>query len=321
MRHKAITGLAIVLFSAIVAACSPGAGVTPDIQRATSAPTALEPDAVQAPEVVPSNTPGTGDTAYLETVDLTAFAEAWSAGDIEQIRALYAPDATYLSAEEVVALHHGPLPVQVGDEAFAERVRERQGLTMKILGEPIQVFDKLVGFPFRWQDGSSGFDGVALLRYEGGLIWMHTYATSPERTPNPPDEPILEPVDLDALMEAWSAGDAQAVRSFYTNGAGVFNDEDIAQSLRGRVLSAQQLAGGHLAGEVVGNGGEWGMTAVGQPVRIGDLVLSVWSWKAFDYPLGYGIRLLRYDGDKIDTDIRYAIRPWEARGETFMSGL
>jgi len=63
------------------------------------------------------------------------------------------------------------------------------------------------------------------------------------------------------------------------------------------------------------------MVTVGQPLRLGDLVLHAWSWKAFNYPVGYGVRLMRYDGDKISMDIRYAIRPWEAQGRSFVSGF
>ena len=88
----------------------------------------------------------------------------------------------------------------------------------------------------------------------------------------------------------------------------------------GQVHSPQELAGGYLASEVRTNAASWGMTAVGQPLRLGDLVLYAWSWKAFDYPVGYGVRFMQYDGDKISTDIRYAIRPWEVQGQSFMSG-
>jgi len=86
------------------------------------------------------------------------------------------------------------------------------------------------------------------------------------------------------------------------------------------VLSPQELAGGHLASEIQENAQPWGMRAAGQPVRLGDLALCAWSWRSFDYPVGYGVRLLQYDGDKIAADVRYAIRPWEAEGKTFMSG-
>jgi hypothetical protein len=316
-----VLGIVLAFVIVLVAACGPIAEGTAEVpETATSAPPTPGPGVAVNTAPVPSATPGTSSTTVLETAELTAFAEAWSAGDIDAIRAFYTPDAVSLSAEQVVALQHGPVPVQVADEAFAEQVGEHQGLTMRILGEPIRVFDKLVGFAFRWQDGSSGYDGVALLRYEDGLIWMHTYAISSERTANPADDSVLTPVDLGPLMDAWSSGQAEVVQPFYTEGAGVFSDEDIALSLEGKVLSAEDLAGGHLTSEVRENGGPWGMTAAGQPLRLGDLALSAWSWKAFDYPVGYGIRLLRYEGDKIAMDIRYAVRPWEAGGETFLSG-
>ena len=63
----------------------------------------------------------------------------------------------------------------VADAAFSESVREHQGLKFRIMGEPIRIFDKLVGLMYRLEDDNEGYNGVALLRYEGEKIWLHTY--------------------------------------------------------------------------------------------------------------------------------------------------
>ena len=309
----------------IAAATGPVAVVTPAATVGVESTVPVESTEPPAADVTSTVTVDVGSASVLESADLTAFVEAWSSGDIEAIRAFYTEDAAYVSGEQVVALQlKEPVSVLVAEDAFAERVREHQGQQMRIVGEPIKVSDKLVGLAFRWEDGGEGYNGVALLRYEGGRIWLHTYAVSAARTPNLADEAKLQPVDLDGLMEAWSAGDVSAVQGFYTETGStfpVFNDEDIANSLKGIVHSAQELAGGYLASEVRTNAAQWGMVTVGQPLRLGDLVLHAWSWKAFNYPVGYGVRLMRYDGDKISMDIRYAIRPWEAQGRSFVSGF
>ena len=81
------------------------------------------------------------------------------------------------------------------------------------MGEPIRIFDKLVGLMYRLEDDTAGYNGVALLRYEGEKIWLHSYVVSAEQTPNPAnDAELLAPIDLTALIDAWSAGDVSAVR-------------------------------------------------------------------------------------------------------------
>jgi ketosteroid isomerase-like protein len=276
------------------------------------------------PEDVPS--PAISQTEEpITSLDLTAFSDAWSNKDVERIRSFYTGDAVYLSDMEVVSLQRGEnVSSDIADGTFSDRLKAYEGQEMKILGEPVQIFDKLVGFAFRWQDGLDGTNGVALLRYEGDKIWMHTYALSSERTPNPsPGSQVLETVNMEPLLEAWSAGDVEAVKNFYTVIDGVlavFNDEDILKSLQGITHSAYELAGSYLASEVLTQASVWGMVSLGQSVRIGELVLMTWRFEALDYPSGYGVRFLRYDGDKIVTDIRYAIRPWEAAGQTFASG-
>lgn len=256
---------------------------------------------------------------------LTELAMAWSSGDVQRIRAFYTADAAYVSTAGAIALQRAePLRLGVFDETFPDRVAEYSGHTMRLVGQPLIVYDKLVGFAFRWEDAVQGYDGVALLRYEGDRILLHTYAVSNEPTPNPPaSADTLAAVDVTSLMETWSTGDASAVQDLYhkTDGVfAVFNDEDILLGLRGQVLTPAELAGAYLASEVTTQAGPWGMQASGSPVRFGDFVLFAWNWKAFDYPAGHGVRFLRYDGRRIVEDIRYAIRPWETQGQTFLSG-
>ena len=86
----------------------------------------------------------------IKGVDLAAFAEAWSRADIDRIRPFYTDNATYLSDEEVVALQRRKqVSPYIADDVFKERLRVTEGLEMRIVGEPMQIFDKLVGFAFR----------------------------------------------------------------------------------------------------------------------------------------------------------------------------
>ena len=72
-------------------------------------------------------------------------------------------------------------------------------------------------------------------------------------------------------MDAWSAGDVSAVRSFYNESDSVFavfNDEDIALSLRGTVHTQDELAA-PIWPAIRTNSAPWGMRAVGQPGTFG----------------------------------------------------
>jgi len=112
-----------------------------------------------AAEVTPTVAVDAVSASVLASADLTAFVEAWNSGEVDAIRAFYADGAAYLSDKQVVALQRKELvSVLIADEAFADRVREHEGLRMRILGEPIQVYDKLVGFAFRWEGDSKGYD-------------------------------------------------------------------------------------------------------------------------------------------------------------------
>ena len=277
-------------------------------------------ETVVAPEALPTQAePAT--VSPLRAVDLAQFAATWSSGDLEAIRSLYADDALYLSAEEVVALQHQEaVSATVESEDFAEDVASVDGLSLRILGEPEQVTDKQVMFFFRWEGETEGTNGVALLRTEGDKVWMHTYALDRVPTPNPGvGEDTLEPFDVEPLMQAWRGQEVEPVRAFYTEDLAIFNDEDILRSSQGQFRSQSELEGEYLSSEVREHG-TWGMSAVAPALRLGDLVLSAWNWEAHAYPVGYGVRFLRLEGDQIAQDLRYALRPWEVGGASFASG-
>jgi hypothetical protein len=135
-------------------------------------------------------------------------------------------------------------------------------------------------------------------------------------TPNPPTAISgLQPGSVDELNAAWTALDIPAVTQLYQEGARVWRDEDLVAILSGSGASPMPLD------EQVRSRGSWGPMAVGVPVQVGNLVLFAWRWEAYDYPNGFGVRLLQYDGDRIAADVRFALRPWEATGEPFLEGL
>ena len=273
-----------------------------------------------APEALPTQAEP-ASVSPLRAVDLAQFAATWSSGDLEAIRSLYADDALYLSAEEVVALQHQEaVSATVESEDFAEDVASVDGLSLRILGEPQQVTDKQVMFFFRWEGETEGTNGVALLRTEGNKVWMHTYALDRAPTPNPGvGEELLEPFDVEPLMQAWRSQEVEPVRAFYTEDLAIFNDEDILRSSQGQFRSQSELEGEYLSSEVREHG-TWGMSALAPALRLGDLVLFAWNWEAHAYPVGYGVRFLRLEGDQIAQDLRYALRPWEVGGASFASG-
>jgi len=289
-----------------------GATTTTAAPSTTASPTTIAPSTTTT-TTLPTGSGGAEE--HLTEPDLSAFAEAWSSGDVAEIRAFYAGDATYLSVDEVGSLWDGePAGVPVADDAFAERVAERAGWQMRIIGTPVGVYDKMVAFTFRWEDATEGYDGAALLRYEGPTIWLHTYAVAPEPTPNRADDSsYLSPVDVGALMQVWRDGDVQGAGAAYTADAVILADEDLVRAPWRDYTTPPGIG-------VVGSKVGWDPAVIGTPARLGDLAVFAWHWEAFDYPAGYGVRLVRFSGDLIDIDIRYAVRPWEAQGRSFLDG-
>ena len=50
--------------------------------------------------------------------------------------------------------------------------------------------------------------------------------------------------------------------------------------------------------------------------------IAAWHFTALPYPapVGWGVRLVAYDGERLALDVRYVVRPWEETGGTFASG-
>ena len=318
-RRLWIIPILLTVLLTLVAACSPVHETTVMDTGSLVTPTGIK---ATIPVII-TETPDYSN--FISTPDLSAFIQAWNSGDVEAIRSYYEPEAVYLSSDEALAIQQKePVDPLVSSDAFAGRIKTYSGLRLRILGKPIQVTEKQVGYLYRWEGGSDGVNGVAILRYENGKIWMHTYIEDAVATPNPAEG--SDPVgltDLSQLAAVWSSGDMEKAKSLYTMKDGaylVFNDENIALSLRGRTMTAGALEGGNLASELLGNGKAWGMQIIGEPQQLNDLVLAAWSWKAFNHPMGYGIRLMRIVDNQVAVDIRYAFRPWEVAGKPFISG-
>jgi hypothetical protein len=275
---------------------------TPEVK--TSTPTLEQKSSTVSP------TPG----SILETIDLSDFVAAWNGGDVSKIRSFYTTDARFYSKADLQYLYQEqPIDVLVSDSSFTEQVANYEGMTLRIIGEPLMVYDKLVAFLYRWENQGEGYDGAALLRYEDGKIFLQTSLESDQLTPNPLDgSSDVQELNLDDLMRVWIDSDSVAAQAFYSENAVILSDEDLAQAAWrdfSRPPKLNQLLS-HFAG--------WGPTILGEPKRLGDLAIFAWHWQQFDYPLGYGVRLVHFQDGKIDTDIRYAIRPWEAKGKPFM---
>jgi hypothetical protein len=252
----------------------------------------------------------------ITTTDLSAFTAAWSSHDVSQIRDFYTADARYFPESEIVKLENGqPIDVLVSEGAFQERVNQYQGFKMHVLSNPIKIFDKLVAFSYRWENESEGYNGMALLRYEGDKIFLHTEIISNQLTPNQTEDSAYykDPVNLDSLMQAWNDADLVLAQTLYTENAAIVSDEDLAQAPWRDFSSPATIS------KLLPSFESWNPTILSQPVQLDDTVIFPWRWYNRDYPVGYGIRLIKYDGGEISIDVRYVIRPWEANGQPFMT--
>jgi hypothetical protein len=104
-----------------------------------------------------------------------------------------------------------------------------------------------------------------------------------------------------------------AAQLLYTDEAAILADEDLVQAPWRDFQRPPSVA------SAIREYSQWNAVAGGEAIRSGDLVWCVWHWQAFDFPFGYGVRVLRYDGQRLDLDIRFAVRPWEPEGKTFMN--
>jgi hypothetical protein len=305
MKKRVLTAMVTLAFLTACGANLPTASSTTPPASPTPIPTSTTP-------LLPSPTP----VPHLETADLTAFAAAWSSHEAAALRAFYTPDARYFPEQELMNLEHEqPIDVLVAGETFARRVQEHAGLKMRILGQPLQIFDKLVAFVFRWENDTSGFNGAALLRYEDGKVYLHTDVISAQPTPNQ-TEASSSSVDegtLDGLMQVWNAGEPGAAEQLYLKNAALFSDEDLVQAPWRDFTQPPKI------NYVVAQFAGWDPAVLGQPLHLADSLVFAWHWKTRDYPQGYGVRLIHYDGSVIDIDVRFAIRPWETEGGRFLN--
>ena len=305
--------LITILF--IVAGCAPA-----PIEQMSIAPIpSKSPSAI--PTTPPTPIPTVSTSQPDHQVDLTVmneFASAWNSHDPVTIRALYTEDARYFTEEQMQKLsNEESIDVLVSDAGFVDHVRRYEGYKIRILGEPIEIYTKLVAFAYRWEnENKEGYNGVALLRYEGGRIFLHVDVVSPQQTPAEGNEPGAIPsTKLKDLMKAWNDGDLTAAGKLYGENPLVLSDEDLAQAPWRDHIQPPQLK------DVLNQFAGWNPVLISDPLIIGDMVIFSWRWNLdyMDYPFGHGVRLLHYKDSLIATDIRFAIRPWENNGNPFMN--
>lgn len=251
--------------------------------------------------------------SLIDTIDLTAHVNAWNSGDTTVIRSLYTHNALYFTDEEVIALKNKEnYAARVFSTSFAEKVQDYAGLKMRVIGCPFEVYDKLVAFCYRWENDKEGFTGVSIIRKEQNLIYLQVSSVNPAWTPNQPyDSLYFQPVSLDSLFGAWAAQDPSKARMYYEENAAILADEDLVKVSWRDFMNPPSLS------ETIIFYGDWKPVTLNQPLRIGDRIIFAWQWSVFNYPLGHGVRIMRYNGSKMDMDIRYGVRPWEAQGQPF----
>ncbi|NJD60509.1 MAG: hypothetical protein C3F13_13185 [Anaerolineales bacterium] len=317
MIHKIIFS---VFFLGTLAACAKSStlgDITPTSIKTTPITNRVAPtkETIIVPSIPESILASPTPKSHLEMADLSNFLTAWNSADVEIIRSLYTQDARYYPESEMQNLYHQQaIDVLVSDPSFAEKVVAHDGMTLRIVSSPMMIYSKLVAFLYRWENDFEGYDGAALLRYEDNKIFLHCYIEASQLTPNPIDDTnYVDYINLDNLMKIWADADQNAAQEIYSKNIIFLSDEDLAQA------SWRDFSVPPSTKQLLTQFSGWNPTIIGTPQRVGDLVILAWHWEAFDYPKGYGVRLLQYKDAQISADIRYAIRPWEADGKPFMS--
>lgn len=245
------------------------------------------------------------------TFDAAGVAAAWSAGDVEAVRAHYTDDALLVFLDEIPDLYRpGAIDPFVAHDAFAGRVAMiTAGGTVGTVGEAVVSGDTTGYFAFTVDGGDTPRSGVSLVRLEGGLIWLQVVAFA-----GGAGEPA--PVDETGLLRAWDAGTVAGVEALYAGGAVVANDRQVVEAVVQPDLTPPAdlaFAVGELAplppGEQRGAG-----------LAVGDLSAFPWGLSGLTPPAGEGVRLLRRRDGVITDDIRFVVRPWEADGQTLEWG-
>ena len=104
-----------------------------------------------------------------EAIDLTAFADAWSSSDPDQVRAFYTDDAVILPIG-VDEVQEGKVAGGWGMGADIDReVLQHAGGTLEIFN-PIRVGD-IATYTWRWDLSGLIITGADILHFQGDLIW------------------------------------------------------------------------------------------------------------------------------------------------------
>jgi hypothetical protein len=253
--------------------------------------------------------------ALIDTIDLTAYVNAWNSRDTNFLMSLYNTNALFFNDNEIIALKNNQAyDALVSGVVFSHYLKDFQGMRLRIIGCPYKVYNKLIAFSFRWENNAIGYTGVSILRLENDRIQLQVNSMNPAPEPNQPHDSLyIENNNLDPLFEIWAEKDPEKTFLFYTENAVILSDEDLLK------VSWRDFKNPPTVIEAINGYGDWNPIALNQPLRIGDRVILAWQWSVFEYPLGHGVRILRYLDDRVDMDIRYGIRPWEAEGKPFDS--
>ncbi len=251
--------------------------------------------------------------SLTDSIDLNAYVEAWNSGDTSLIKSLYTANALYYTDDEISALrNNAPFSAEVSNPVFTDRVNDYIGMKLRVIGCPVEIYGKLVAFSFRWENDRFGFSGVSILRFENDKIILQVSFFNYDWTPNQAiDSVYFTSIDLNPLFAAWSAMDPVVARQYYEEDAAILADEDLLKAHWRDFTTPPAID------QVIPFYGDWNPVTLNQPLRIGDLVILAWKWNVFEYPFGYGVRILKYTGNMVEMDVRYGIRPWEAEGLPF----
>jgi hypothetical protein len=191
---------------------------------------------------------------------------------------------------------------------FSQKVKDLSGSTIKILGEPFGIYEKLAAFQYA-RESSKGIEkGVTLLRFEDGKVLLQVDLPAHD---DPGKVAYVENLDLQELLRIWNEADRSAAEREYEANAVVLSDEDLMEaSWRDHQVPPTLQT---LLYQFKG----WNPEVIGEPIRVGDTLLFSWRWFDKDYPVGYGIRAIQAGESGITRDIRMVIRPWET-SSTFM---
>lgn len=265
-----------------------------------------------------ANFPSPTPDAKIDKALLDSISSAWNTHDASIVRPLYTEKARYFTTEEMHKLYNGEaVDVLVSDVGFLDHVQKYEGYKIHMLGEPIGIYGKLIAFAYRWEnENKSGYNAVALLRYENDRILLHIDVVSQNLTSEGESNAgYWSNNEIDNLFKAWNDAELSAASKLYSDQAIILSDEDLAQTPWRDYSVPPQL--NRLLAQFAG----WNPVLLGEPFRIDDMVIFAWHWerKNLDYPIGYGLRLLQYEDSSIVTDVRFAIRPWEEQGNNFLN--